>query len=366
VFRFFIALIRVIINNNSERKMTTHNKNEEPEEKIMPVGGQAVIEGIMMRSPDRIATAVRRKNGEIILKKQEYQSFIQRKKWLNIPIIRGAITLIEVMVLGIKHLNFSADIAMKDAEEAEEMKKKNNPDNSKKSKKKKEKKPSGMTTLSAFFTVTIALLVGISLFFVLPLFVTTKLFNIEKDAFAFNLIAGSIRIALFLIYIYLISLLKDVRRLFRYHGAEHKTIYAFESGNALTVETARSFTTLHPRCGTSFLVMVMFVSLIFFSILDSFIILFHGNITLLIRLATHLPLVPLVGGLSYEAIKASAKHPDHPIVKTLILPGLAMQKVTTKEPDDSMLEVAIVALKAARGEPYEDLINKSVRDLSVK
>lgn len=328
--------------------MNIFNKQSEPDEKIMPIGGQAVIEGVMMRSPERIATAVRRSNGEVELKIQEYQSFIQRKKWLNVPILRGAITLIEVMILGIKHLNFSADVAMKDAEAQENAKKKK--------KKKKTKGKEGMSTFSAIITVSIALIVGLSIFFALPLFATTKLFNIEKEAFAFNLVAGTIRIAIFLGYIYLISLLKDVKRLFRYHGAEHKTIYAFESGEELTVSRARPYTTLHPRCGTSFLVMVMFVSLIFFSVLDSFIILYHGNITLLIRLLTHLPLVPLVGGLSYEAIKASAKYPGHPLVKLLISPGLSLQKITTQEPDDSMLEIAIIALKAARGEEYQHLL----------
>jgi uncharacterized protein YqhQ len=325
------------------------NKNNS-EEKIMPVGGQAVIEGVMMRSPERIATAVRRTNGQIELKIQEYKSLIQRYKWLNIPIVRGAITLIEVMMLGIKHLNYSADVAMQDAEEADR-------DRKKERKRKKNEKKTGMSTLSTVLTVSIALAAGLILFFAFPLYATTHLFNIEKNAFAFNLVAGSIRIVLFLGYIYLISLLKDVKRLFRYHGAEHKTIYAFESGEELSVESARPYTTLHPRCGTSFLVMVMLVSLIFFSFLDAFIILYHGDITLLIRLATHLPLVTLVGGLSYEAIKASAKRVSNPLVRILIAPGLALQRITTREPDDRMLEVAIVALKAARGEEYEHLLN---------
>lgn len=324
----------------------------ETEEKIMPIGGQAVIEGVMMRSPERIATAVRRTNGDIELKLQEYQSLIQRHKWLNIPILRGAVTLIEVMILGIKHLNYSADVAMKDAEEQDSKGKKG------KGKREKEKKAKGMSTISAFVTVTFALTIGLALFFVFPLFVTTHLFSIEKEPFAFNLVAGTIRIGLFLGYIYLISLLKDVKRLFRYHGAEHKTIYAFESGEDVTVDNTRPYTTLHPRCGTSFLVMVMLVSLIFFSILDSFIILFHGNINFFIRMVTHLPLVPLVGGLSYEAIKASAKKFNNPLVRSLIAPGLALQKITTQEPDDDMLEVAIVALKAARGESYQHLLHK--------
>ncbi|RMF59779.1 MAG: DUF1385 domain-containing protein [Calditrichaeota bacterium] len=315
----------------------------------MPIGGQAVIEGVMMRSPERLATAVRRSDGSVELKIQEYQSLIQQKKWLNIPILRGAITLIEVMILGIKHLNFSADVAMKDAQEAEEAK---NPGKKKKNKKQKD----GMSTLSAFFSISIALIIGLALFFASPLILTTHLFNLEKDAFAFNLVAGFIRITFFLTYIYLISLMKDVKRLFQYHGAEHKTIYAFEKGLDLTVENARKQNRLHPRCGTSFLVMVLLASLLFFSVLDSLIMLWYGKINLFIRLITHLPLVPVVGGISYELIKASARKPDHPLVKLFIAPGLALQRITTQEPDDSMLEVAIIALKAARNEPYEYML----------
>ncbi len=195
------------------------------EEKIMPIGGQAVIEGVMMRSPERLATAVRRANGEVEIKIQEFQSLIQRKKWLNIPILRGAVTLIEVMILGIKHLNFSADVAVKDAKRAEQ-------EGKPKAKQKKSQKanPEGMSNFSAFISVSIALTIGVALFFASPLYITTRLFNIEKDAFAFNLVAGIIRISFFLGYIYLISLMKDVKRLFQYHGAEHKTIYAFEKG----------------------------------------------------------------------------------------------------------------------------------------
>jgi uncharacterized protein YqhQ len=335
----------------------TRNKEKQDvhEEKIMPIGGQAVIEGVMMRSPDRIATAVRRMSGEVVLKIQEYQSLIQRRKWLNIPIIRGAVTLIEVMILGIRHLNFSADVAMKDAEIVDQQKKK-------KSKKKKE----GMSRSSTFLTVTVALALGIGLFFAFPLFVTTKLFNIEKDAFAFNIVAGSIRIILFLGYIYLISLMKDIKRLFRYHGAEHKTIFAFEAALPLNVENTKAQGRLHPRCGTSFLVMVMLVSLVFFSILDSFIIMFHGNINLLIRLSTHIPIgLIIVAGLSYEVIKASARNPDHPVVRFFIAPGLALQRITTQEPDDSMLEVAIIALKAARNEEYQHLMPQPAPDADV-
>ncbi len=325
-----------------------HPKTCEIEEKIMPIGGQAVIEGVMMRSPDRIVTAVRRASGVIELKIQEYKSLMQRIKYLNIPIIRGAITLVEVLAIGIKHLNFSADMAFKDIQEQEKK--------SGKKKKEKKSKKEGRGNVSTFLSVVLALTIGLALFFALPLFVTTRLFDIERDAFSFNLVAGIFRIFLFLGYIYLISLMKDVKRLFQYHGAEHKSIFAFEKGLDLTVENARIQPRLHPRCGTSFLVMVMLVSLVFFALLDSTVIYFHGHINLLIRLATHLPLVPLVGGISYEAIRASAKKPDHPVVKFLISPGLALQRITTQEPHDSMLQVALVSLKVALGEAPEKVL----------
>lgn len=309
----------------------------------MAVGGQAVIEGVMMRSKDRIATAVRKQDGEIIVDTKQYTSLSERYKWLNIPILRGAITLIEVMVIGIKTLNFSADIAM-----AEDAKKEG----------KERSDGKGMGTLQALGTVSIALLFGILLFFAGPLWLTTFVFNIEKDAFAFNLIAGSIRLLIFLGYLIGISYMKDVKRLFEYHGSEHKSIFAFEERGSLDVADAREFTTLHPRCGTSFLAMVMMVSIIFFSIVDSIVLLYYGDISLLIRLATHLPLVPVVGGIAYEAIKKSAKNPSHPLVRIFIAPGLALQKITTSEPDDSQLEVALAALKAALGENWEEIVKQ--------
>ncbi|RMG61616.1 MAG: DUF1385 domain-containing protein [Calditrichaeota bacterium] len=321
------------------------------EEQILAIGGQAVIEGVMMRSPERLATAVRRASGQIELKIQEYRSLFQRHRWLNIPVIRGAITLFEVMILGIKHLNFSADVAMRDAEAQEQA---SNPGK----KRAKKKKEAGLSTFSAVVSVSIALVVGLALFFAFPLFAATHLFSIEREALAFNLVAGTIRIALFLGYLMLISLMKDIRRLFQYHGAEHKTIFAFEKGLELTVANVRRQPRLHPRCGTSFLVMVMLVSLLFFALVDTAVMAATGKISLLIRLSTHLPLVPIVAGLSYEAIKASARRPDHPLVRIFIAPGLALQRITTSEPDDSMIEVAIVALKAARGEDVSAWLKK--------
>jgi len=314
------------------------------EEKIMPVGGQAVIEGVMMRSPKRIATAIRRSNGEIEIDTKEYISLIQRKKYLNIPIVRGAITLIEVMILGIKTLQWSADKAMEDVEEEDR----------KKGKKVKEKKKTGMSTVGAIFTISIALLIGIGMFFALPLYLTTEIFNIEKEALLFNLVSGGIRIIFFLLYVWGISFMKDVKRLFQYHGAEHKAIFAFEDKVFLSAKNVQKYTTFHPRCGTSFIVIVMLVALIFFAFLDTLIIAYTGSISLVVRLLTHLPLIPIVGGISYEALKASAKHADSKIVQFLITPGLGLQRITTNQPDDEQIEVAIVALREALGEDYKD------------
>lgn len=317
---------------------------KEVEEKIMPVGGQAVIEGVMMRSPKRIATAIRRSSGEIEINTKEYVSLIQRKKYLNIPIVRGAITLIEVMILGIKMLQWSADKAMEDLDEEDR----------KKGKKVKEKKKAGMSTAGAIFTISIALLIGIGTFFALPLFLTTELFNIEKEALLFNLVSGGIRIIFFLLYVWGISFMKDVNRLFQYHGAEHKSIFAFEEKVFLSPGNVQKYTTFHPRCGTSFIVIVMLISLIFFAFLDTLIILYTESISLVVRLLTHLPLIPIVGGISYEMLKASAKHADSQYVHFLIAPGLGLQRITTSQPDDDQVEVAICALKAALGEEYKD------------
>ena len=298
-----------------------------------------------MRSPKRIATAVRRANGQIEVKVQEFQSLVQRIKWLNIPVLRGAITLFEVLILGIKTLQWSADKALEDEQAKEEAQGKS---------KKKKKKKSGMSTMSAIFSITLALVIGISAFFALPLYLTTRIFNIEEQALLFNLVAGVIRIVFFLLYIWGISFMKDVKRLFEYHGAEHKTVFAFEDRVPLTVENVKKYSTFHPRCGTSFLMIVMLISLFFFAIVDTIIILWTGHISLITRLTVHLPLIPVVAGLSYEALKASANNIDNALVRLLIAPGLGLQRITTSEPDARQMEVGIVALQAALGEDYKE------------
>lgn len=311
----------------------------------MQVGGQAVIEGVMMRAPGSVATAVRRANGEIVIKKEEFHTLAERKKFFKTPILRGAIGLIEIMILGVRTLNFSADIAMMDIEEAET-----------KSGKKKNNKTSSNSTWKLALTVIAAFAIGMAIFFVTPLFVATHLFQVEQEAFAFNLISGSVRLLLLIIYITAISFMKDVQRVFQYHGAEHKVVFAYESNAPLTIEAARIFSRFHPRCGTSFLLIVMLASIFIFSIFDSLYIQYIGPMNIFTRLLTHLPLVPFVGGTAYEFIRLSARKSNTTIGKILVAPGLWLQNITTKEPTDDQIEVALKALHASLGIETSDKI----------
>jgi uncharacterized protein YqhQ len=307
--------------------------------KPLQVGGQAVIEGVMMRAPGRIATAVRRSNGEIVVKKQDYVSLAEKNKIFKLPILRGAVGLVEMMFIGIETLNFSAEVAMRDIEAEKHSKNNGNAP-------KKEKKQSN---LKLALTVLFSLVVGIAIFFITPLLITTKLFNVEQDAFWFNFIAGGIRLTILLGYLIIISLMKDVKRLFEYHGAEHKAVFTFESQGALTVDSAKLFTRFHPRCGTSFILIVMITAMLLFSIFDSVLILWIGKVSLPIRLMTHIPLIPLVGGVAYEFIRWSAKKSTTTVGKMLVAPGLWLQRITTSEPDGPQMEVALVAIKCALG-----------------
>ncbi len=315
--------------------------------KPMQVGGQAVIEGVMMRCPGKIATAVRRKDGSITVQSSDFRSVIERYPRLNLPVIRGGIALIEMMIIGIKTLNFSADISMEDLEGEERRKAEAQ------GKKYKERKKSGNSTLGTIFTLMFAFAIALLLFFVTPLFTATALFNIEQQPLAFNLIAGTIRVSILLGYLYLISRMKDVQRLFQYHGAEHKAVFAFEKNLELTVQNTKMQSRFHPRCGTSFVLQVALVSIVCFAVVDWLLILRLGEISFLIRLVTHLPLVPVVGGISYEALKLSARYNETAAGRFIVAPGLWLQRITTKEPDETQLEVAIAALNAALGKPEQ-------------
>ncbi len=297
----------------------------------MQVGGQAVIEGVMMRAPGMVATAMRRADGSITIRQEQHHSLSERYPFLKLPVLRGAVGLIEMMIVGIRTLNLSAEVAMRDADATE-----GGP----------EAEPTGESK-KLWLTAAIAFVGALGLFFVVPLLIASSLPGLGQRPVAFNLVAGLIRIAILLGYLGAISLMRDVRRLFEYHGAEHKAVFAFERDLPLTLDSVRGQSRFHPRCGTSFLLIVVVSAIILFALLDSLMIAFFGQITVTIRLLTHIPLVPLVGGISYEFIKLSAKHSDTMLGRVLVAPGLWLQRITTKEPDDSQMEVALEALKSA-------------------
>jgi uncharacterized protein YqhQ len=301
------------------------------------VGGQAVIEGVMMRAQGRIATAVRKADGSIVVRRENFTPIGKRYPVLAAPILRGAVGIIEMLMIGIRTLNFSAEIAVAGQAAAEGT----SAPEQKQSK------------LMLGVTVAVALLLGVALFFVTPLILTSLAFSVDQNPLLFNALAGVIRLVLFLGYLLAISRMKDVQRLFAYHGAEHKTVFAYESGAPLTVETAACQSRFHPRCGTSFLLVVMLSSVVLFALVDGLLLLQLGRITLPVRLLTHIPLIPLVGGLSYEFIRLSAKLAADGAGRWVVAPGLLLQKITTAEPDAAQLEVAIAALQAAL-EPEAD------------
>ncbi len=285
-------------------------------EKRMSVGGQAVIEGVMMRSPTYYATAVRTPQGSIVIQKNRFVGLTHRFKFLNIPILRGGINLVETMWIGIQSLSYSATQAMDEEEQKQQSE--------------------FMKNLSIFGSVVFALGIGFLLFFLIPLWLT-ELTKVE-NSIVFNLIDGVFRLAIFLGYILLIARWSEMQRIFMYHGAEHKTIYTFEDGKDLTVDNARPYTTLHPRCGTSFLLVVMLVSIFVFALLGKPIT--WGD--RMLRFA----MIPVIGGVAFEFIKLSAKENFARWMGFAIWPGLTLQRVTTTEPTDDMLEVAIAALEA--------------------
>ncbi len=290
------------------------------------VGGQAVIEGVMMRAPRSVAIAVRRPDGEIVVRKELVVPLSERFPIVKLPILRGAVALFTSLIIGIKALNFSANEAMTEEE------------------KDKESIKEGGGELSSWAmagTMTVAFGFGICLFFLFPLYLTKLMTPVIGDNnIIFNLVDGVIRVIVFLLYIWAISRMKDIQRVFQYHGAEHKSIFAFEAGDELTVENVRGFSRLHPRCGTSFLLIVMLVSIAVFSLIPKLWPFY-------LKAGSRIILLPMIAGISYEFLKWSATHENHPLVKMIIAPGLALQRLTTREPDDSQLEVAIRSLNEA-------------------
>jgi uncharacterized protein YqhQ len=287
-------------------------------EKRPSIGGQAVIEGVMMRSSTHYATAVRTPQGRIVIQKVAFRSLVRRVRLLNLPIVRGAVALVETLIIGVQSLTYSASQAVDE-----------NP--------REKKKGRFATNLALAGSVAMALGVGFLLFFWVPL-ILTDLFGLESG-FLFNLIDGVFRLVIFLLYIFAISRWGEMRRIFQYHGAEHQTIYAFESGEDLTVDAARVQPRLHPRCGTSFLIVVMMTSIVVF--------MFMGKPMDLGDRLLRFAMIPVIAGISFEFIKLSAKERFARIFGPAIWPGLALQRITTQPPSDDMLEVAIAALEAS-------------------
>ena len=284
----------------------------------LAVGGQAVIEGVMMRDAAKTATAVRLPNGEIAVEMHPVTSIRDRYPVLNLPLIRGSVIMVESLVIGMRALSFSAQAA---GEEDEQMTKK-----------------------EIALTILFALVLASVLFIVIPTGAAHLAAAYTNDPIVFNLIEGGIRLAIFLLYIWGISWMGGICRVFQYHGAEHKTIHCYEAGEALTVENVQKFPRLHPRCGTNFLLIVMVIAIVFH--------VFFGWPDLWLRILSRLAVLPVVAGVSYEIIRFAGRS-ENRIVRILITPGLWLQYLTTRPPDDEMVEVAIESLKAVL--PPEDI-----------
>ena len=284
----------------------------------LAVGGQAVIEGVMMRDAHRTATAVRLPNGDIDVETRTVSSIRDRYPVLNLPLIRGSVIMVESLIIGMRALSFSAQAA---GEEDEQMTKK-----------------------EIAMTILFALVLASILFIVIPTGAAHLAAAYTDDPIVFNLIEGGIRLMVFLLYIWGISFMGGIRRVFQYHGAEHKTIHCYEAGEALTVENVQKFPRLHPRCGTNFLLIVMVVAIVFH--------VFFGWPDLWLRILSRLAILPVVAGVSYEIIRFAGRSENH-LVHILITPGLWLQYLTTRPPADEMVEVAIESLKAVL--PAEDI-----------
>lgn len=279
------------------------------------VGGQAVIEGVMMRGPEYIATAVRTPSGEIAVKKDKVHSLTERYPVLKKPFVRGTVALFESLVYGMKSLSYSAQMSGEEDDDEP------------------------ITKAQLAVTMTISIVFAIVLFLLIPTYSVKFIPAIADDPFLLNIVEGVVRLAIFLAYIWGISLTSDIRRVYEYHGAEHKTIWTYESGEELTVENVKKHSRLHPRCGTNFLLIVMVVSIFVFA--------FLGWPNLVERVVSRIVLMPVVAGISYEMIRLAART-TNPVVMALFKPGLYLQYLTTREPHGDQIEVAIEALNAAR------------------
>ena len=280
-------------------------------EPSLAFGGQAVMEGVMMRSKDHMVVCVRQPNNEIVTKTEELHSLSQKYGFLKLPFLRGILALFETLYSGIKGIYFSANAAFGDDEEE------------------------SLNPKEIAVVVAVAICLSILLFSVTPFFLTSLL-NFGGGVL-FNIVEGIVRLSFLLAYLAAVSLVGDFKRIFQYHGAEHTAINAYESGVELNVENARKYSRFHARCGTSFLLIVTLISILFFSLMPS--------ADYLVRLSYRVVLIPVISAVSYELLKLSDKYRDSTIMRVLVAPGLALQHLTTRQPDDDMIEVAIKAVK---------------------
>jgi uncharacterized protein YqhQ len=280
-------------------------------EPSLAFGGQAVMEGVMMRSKDHMVVCVRQPNNEIVTKTEELHSLSEKYRFLKLPFLRGILALFETLYSGIKGIYFSTNAAFGDDEEE------------------------SLNPKEIAVVVAVAICLSILLFSVTPFFLTSLL-NFGGGVL-FNIVEGIVRLSFLLGYLAAISLVGDFKRIFQYHGAEHTAINAYESGVELNVENARKYSRFHARCGTSFLLIVTLISILFFSIMPS--------ADYLVRLSYRVLLIPVISAVSYELLKLSDKYRDSRIMRVLVAPGLALQHLTTRQPDDEMIEVALKAVK---------------------
>jgi uncharacterized protein YqhQ len=296
------------------------------------VGGQAVLEGVMMRSPHAWGIAVRKPSGEIVTHSEPLERPSEQHKWMGWPVVRGVMTLGHAMTLGFRALKFSANAALEEITAGDSTDSSNDNETGKKFE---------ITGWIAGINMVFSIAFFIFMYKFLPLLATTELKKVNPvfgEQFLFNLVDGLIRIAMFLLFVWGVSLWKDIRRVYEYHGAEHKTVFAFENGDPLDTAAVQKYSTYHPRCGTSFLMTVMIISMIVY--------MFIPVTTFWARFAERIALLPLIAGVSYEIIRFAARHRGS-LFALMTAPGLWLQRITTQPPDDKEVECAIVALDAA-------------------
>jgi len=319
------------------------------------IGGQAVMEGVMMQSPanESIAIAVRRPSGRIVVTCERREPLSKKHPWMGLPIIRGCVNMVTMLSMGMKTLDKSTQMLGVLDEEPTKFEKWL-----------ADKLGASIDKVVMAVAMVLAVVLSLGLFVALPSGAATLAGRVFDNRIVINLIAGAVRVAILVGYMLAVGFVPDIKRVFMYHGAEHKTVYCNEAGLELTPENARKFSRLHPRCGTAFLFLVMIISILIGSVADQVIYLLFGveKLGFLLRFGRSLLILPLVTGVSYEVLKGLAHAGDSAIVRALRWPGMMLQYLTTREPDDSMLEVAIASMKAAKAGAahYRDALDKGV------